>query len=93
NQIGFYLNTLVLRNQLNQNATFIDTLLEIKENTLNSFEHQSYPFDKLVDELELDRDLSQNPLFNIMIVLQNNEQSEINFKNLDSNFIPTKNVF
>ncbi|HHH50864.1 MAG TPA: amino acid adenylation domain-containing protein, partial [Campylobacterales bacterium] len=80
-QIGFYVNTLALRTKLNMQESFEKNLLEIKASVLEAFEHQSYPFDKLVDELNLERDLSQNPLFNMMIVLQNNEQNELNFNN------------
>ncbi len=80
-QIGFYVNTLALRTKLDNTKSFEENLLTITEKTLEAFEHQSYPFDKLVDELDLERDLSQNPLFNMMIVLQNNEQSELNFSN------------
>jgi len=78
-QIGFYVNTLPLRNQLNHDQSFKENLLAIKQNTLRAFEHQSYPFDKLVDELNLDRDVSQNPLFNIMLVLQNQEETQLHF--------------
>ncbi len=80
-QIGLYVNTLALRTKLDNTKSFEENLSTITEKTLEAFEHQSYPFDKLVDELDLERDLSQNPLFNMMIVLQNNEQSELNFSN------------
>ncbi|MFK5977253.1 MAG: amino acid adenylation domain-containing protein, partial [Sulfurovum sp.] len=80
-QIGFYVNTLPLRNKLEVDKTFKENLLKIKNNTLDAFEYQNYPFDKLVDELDLERDISQNPLFNIMIILQNNEDEAITFGN------------
>ena len=79
NQIGFYLNTLPLRNILNPNSSFKETLESIKKSTLESFSHQTYPFDKLVDELNLERNLNQNPLFNIMLVVHSSNQSEIKF--------------
>ncbi|CAA6802065.1 MAG: Siderophore biosynthesis non-ribosomal peptide synthetase modules [uncultured Sulfurovum sp.] len=88
NQIGFYVNTLALRTKLNQSASFEETLRDVKNICLEAFSHQQYPFDKLVDELELDRDLSQNPLFNIMIILQNNEIDEIKFDTLKSTAKP-----
>ena len=78
-QIGFYVNTLPLRNQLKTEESFEKNLLSVKEKTLEAFSHQSYPFDQLVSELDLERDLSQNPLFNIIMVLQNNEQSRLHF--------------
>ena len=84
NQIGFYVNTLALRSRLNRDKSFQENLLAIKDMALASFAYQDYPFDKLVDELKLERDLTQNPLFNIMVILQNNESGEIKFDNLKS---------
>lgn len=73
NQMGLYLNTLALRSRFDSAATF-DVLLEIvKKTTLEAFEHQIYPFDELVDDLRLKTDLSRNPLFDVMVVLQNLE--------------------
>jgi amino acid adenylation domain-containing protein len=82
NQIGFYLNTLPLRNIIKMDKNFGEILEEVKESTLEAFSHQLYPFDKLVEELDLARDLSQNPLFNIMLVLHGNTQKVLNFGNI-----------
>jgi amino acid adenylation domain-containing protein len=71
NQIGFYLNTLALRTQFNHQQHFSELLENIKQVTLSAYEHQVYPFDKLIDKLQLKRDLSRNPLFDVMILLQN----------------------
>jgi len=84
NQIGFYTNTLALKSTLNREKSFRENLKNIDKMCIESFSHQSYPFDKLVDELGLDRDMSQNPLFNIMMILQNNENIDIEFDNLQS---------
>ena len=85
NQIGFYTNTLALKTILTPNDSFIKNLKRIHNNCLEAFSHQSYPFDKLVDELNLERDISQNPLFNIMMILQNNENVDIKFSDLKAN--------
>ncbi|MCB0606743.1 MAG: amino acid adenylation domain-containing protein, partial [Lewinella sp.] len=71
NQIGLFLNTLAIRTRFEPDQNFWELLNLIKENTLSVFQHQEYPFDKLVDELELKRDLSRSPLFDVMIVLNN----------------------
>lgn len=71
NQIGFYLNTLALRNQLSGEYSFDDLLKQIKANTLNAFENQQYPFDRLVEDLNLRRDMSRLPLFDVMVISQN----------------------
>jgi hypothetical protein len=70
-QIGIYLNTLILRNQINPKDNFIDTFLKIKEATLESSKHQEYPFDRLIDELSLTIDISRNPLYDVMLSYHN----------------------
>ncbi len=73
NQIGFYVNTVVLRTQIEESFTF-DTLLEyVRNEVLESFEHQLYPFDMLVDQLQLPRNMSRNPIFGIMLTYWNTE--------------------
>ena len=70
-QIGFYVNTLALRTRFNGSDSFREILDKVKHIMLGAYEHQVYPFDELVDELNLHRDLSRNPLFDVMLVLQN----------------------
>jgi tyrocidine synthetase III len=72
-QIGFYVNTLALRNQVHSSEPFTSLLSRVRNTTLNAFEHQLYPFDKLVGDLSLVRDRSRSPLFDVMVVLQNIE--------------------
>ncbi|MEI6412400.1 MAG: amino acid adenylation domain-containing protein, partial [Bacteroidota bacterium] len=78
-QIGFYVNTVVLRNRLKGEDSFETLLNAVKTNTLAAFEHETYPFDRLVEDLDLPRDLSRSAVFDVMLVLQNNEQSELRF--------------
>lgn len=69
NQIGFYLNNLALRDQVKRDTTFEKFLQQVKLTVVEGFEHQIYPFDKLVNELGLQRDLSHSPLFDVMVNL------------------------
>lgn len=71
NQIGFYINTLVMRTRFNGNDSFTALLQKVKQVTLQAFEHQLYPFDRLVEELHLKRDMSRSPLFDVSMILQN----------------------
>ncbi|WP_400193667.1 amino acid adenylation domain-containing protein [Hymenobacter sp. B81] len=71
-QIGFYVNTLALRTRFDAAASFEQLLDQVKDNTLAAFEHQAYPFDQLVDDLSIGRELSRSPLFDVLVVLQNN---------------------
>lgn len=76
-QIGFYVNTLALRNQINPEKTFNSFYSELKTNTLAAYNHQMYPFDRLIEDLNLDRDTSRSVLFDVMLVLQNNRENQI----------------
>lgn len=70
-QIGFYLNMVALRSGLQPDQVYTDYLQQLKSEILESFDRQEYPFDHLIGELELPRDLSRTPLLDVMIFMQN----------------------
>ncbi|MBV6623050.1 MAG: amino acid adenylation domain-containing protein [Rivularia sp. (in: Bacteria)] len=69
--IGLFVNTLALRTQIKNNSSFSELLNQVKHTTLKAYAHQDLPFEKLVDELEIERDLSRNPLFQVWFALHN----------------------
>jgi non-ribosomal peptide synthetase component F len=74
-QVGFYLNTLALRTRLTADDSYRAVLEQVQKVTLEAYEHQLFPFEQLLDELQLPRDISRNPLFDIMLILQNTQGS------------------
>ncbi|MHA4842640.1 amino acid adenylation domain-containing protein [Flavitalea antarctica] len=69
--IGFFVNTLVLRSNINGETPFSEFLQHVKQNTLEAYEYQDVPFEKVVEAVVKERDLSTNPLFQVMFSLQN----------------------
>lgn len=96
NQIGFYVNALALRNQIDTNDSFIKLYDKIKESTINSFAHRTYPFDLLIDDLKLKNDLSRNVLIDVLFVLQNASERIENYQISDeqtTSFADKGNIF
>ncbi|MCP4176265.1 MAG: amino acid adenylation domain-containing protein [bacterium] len=82
NQIGFYVNTIPLRDEIFIDDTFLKFAESIKKSTTSAFANQDYPFDKLIDDLDLKRDISRSPLFDILLVLQNYEKVQVEIDQL-----------
>ncbi len=78
--IGFFVNMLVLRLNVPGDLTFRDLMEAVKKVTLDAYEHQDVPFEKLVEDLQSARDISRNPLFQVTFALQNTPFSPVNIK-------------
>jgi amino acid adenylation domain-containing protein len=71
NLIGFFVNTLVLRNRIEGDPLWLDFLAQVKETVIDAFAHQELPFEKLVEALQPERDLSNTPFFQVMFLFHN----------------------
>src|SRR5262249_21993213 len=69
--IGFFVNMLALRSDLSQSPTFNAFLQQVKDTTLEAYENQDAPFERVVESVAKDRDPARSPLFQIMFAFQN----------------------
>ncbi len=73
--IGMFVNTLALRNFPKGEISFVDFLSNVRTRTLEAFENQEYQFEELVEQLSLRRDISRNPLFDVLFSMQHLERA------------------
>ncbi len=80
--IGFFVNTLVMRARVRGELSFEQLLEQVKEVALGAYAHQDVPFEKLVEELHVERSLSYAPLFQVLFILQNLPETTLEFGGL-----------
>ena len=78
--IGFFVNTLALRTTVNNHKSFSALLESVKNTTVEAYEHQELPFEKVVEAVVRERDLSRSPLFQVMFVFQNDDPAATNYQ-------------
>lgn len=78
--IGFFVNTLVMRTTLGPETTGHELLAQVKKNCLEAFQNQDVPFERLVEHLKPERNPSFTPLFQVMFILQTQNQERTGLK-------------
>ncbi|MCP5052844.1 MAG: AMP-binding protein, partial [bacterium] len=74
--IGIFINSLAMRNRPRSRKNYLELLWEIKNSSIHAFENQDFQLEELVNRLDLERDLSRNPLFDVVMVVQNFQRSQ-----------------
>nr|QNL14925.1 AptD [Brasilonema sp. CT11] len=88
--IGFFVNTLVLRTQIKPEQSFIEFLQQTRSSCLDAYAHQDIPFELLVEKLQPERSMSHNPLFQVMLALENNESPDLSLPGLEIQWLGVK---
>ena len=86
--IGCFVNTLAIRSDLENNPSFYTLLKQVQQTLTGAYDHQDIPFERLVDELGVSRELSHTPLFQVMFVLQNATNNSLSLPGLDIELLP-----
>ncbi len=91
--LGMFVNTLALKNKIENSISFSEFSKKIKEYCISAFNNQIYPYDELVKELDIKRDTSRNPLFDVMFSYQSNGYPKVDFENAKTEyFIPDSDI-
>ncbi|MED1217917.1 lichenysin non-ribosomal peptide synthetase LicA, partial [Bacillus paralicheniformis] len=80
--IGMFVNTLAIRTRPEGDKPFSAFLEEVKETTLGAFEHQDYPFEELIEKLNIQRDMSRNPLFDAVFSMRNADLKDLSMEGI-----------
>lgn len=91
--IGFFANTLVMRNQIKSEQNFQQFLHQTRQTCLDAYQHQDIPFEFLVEQLKPVRSLSYNPIFQVMFAVENNDSEALNLPGLKIEWIDSSYPF
>lgn len=87
--LGLFVNTIVIQSDIDKEESISNFLEKIKQKTIMADEHQAYPLDRLIEELNIETDSARNPLFDVMFSFQNNTPMEFNFSDMTVKKIQT----
>ncbi len=92
NTLGFMLNMLPIRTQIASNVSFMNYMAGVKEHILDAFAHQSYPFECIVSDLALAVEKGRQPLFDAILIFQNNEALALDLPDIESQVLSDRSI-
>lgn len=90
NVIGMFVNTIALRQSIQSSNSFIELAKMVRNNCLEAFSHQNYPFDELVKNLNAKRDTSRHPIFDVMFIYESAGLPALDMNGLNGEYILTE---
>ena len=90
--LGMFVNTLAIRAYPQKGKKYVEFLEEVKQSCIKGVENQEYPFENLVEQVAVERDLSRNPLFDVMFALQNNEETILTADDIVFTFVEEEHL-
>jgi len=89
--IGVFINTLPIRSTIAENGSFEDLLLRVRDKVIQVFEHGAYPYERIIEDAKIERDASRNSLFDVMLILQNWQDSRLQDEETNIELVPYEN--
>lgn len=86
--VGFFSNTLVIRSTCLGSQSFLDYLSHIQRISIEAYEHQNFPFEKIVDHLNVERSLQYHPLFQMLFSLQHEDDATLSLDRVETSYLP-----
>ncbi|MFT7033728.1 MAG: mycobactin peptide synthetase MbtE [Cyclobacteriaceae bacterium] len=97
NQVGLFMNMMLLRTQFEKGDRFSELLQNVRKSTIDGLDHSEYPFDLIIKELNINTEVNRNPVYDIGYTyideLESNQRENSNFKNVNIEYMTTKFEF
>ena len=90
--LGVFINTIPIKVNVKKEDTFLEFLEKVKKTCYEAYEHQEYPYEKLVEELHIERDFSRNPLFDVILTYHTKQQFQLQLKDISASMLEQTSI-
>ncbi|TCP59138.1 amino acid adenylation domain-containing protein [Tumebacillus sp. BK434] len=88
--IGLFVNTLVFASRIDEETQFSDLLLQVRQSTIDAMKNQEVPFERLLEELKVEREMSHSPIFQVMFAMQNSSLAALRLPGVEIEVLPVE---